>query len=936
MKIKLLYIFPISLLISTLSYAQIITSNPAFITNDYNGVVEITFDASLGTGGLNNFTGDIYAHTGVITNQSTSDSDWKHAPTWGDNNAKYKLTPLGNNKWKLLIMPSITAYYNLNANETVTKLAFVFRSADKTKEGKDTGGRDILVEVHEPGLLVQFDTPAENTLVNVNEAINFSVSSSLSANLDLKINGVTKQTATAATALAYSENFSVSGNYQCIATATTATATVSDTINICAVAPATSAALPANLKAGINYYSADNMSVTLVLYAKDKDNALPDNVFLLGDFNDWTYSNDYQLKKDGSTGNWWITLTDLIPQQEYAFQYAVKTGANIVKISDAYAEKILDPWNDSHIAAENYPDFKKYPKGGDGLVAVFQTDKPEFQWSTATTNFIRKDKNNLVIYELWVHDFSSYRTIVEVTNRLDYLESLGINAIELMPITEFDGNVSWGYNPNHFFAPDKAYGTENDYKTFIDECHKRGIAVILDMVFNHATGNNPFAKLYWNGAANNVSANNPWFNVTAPHDYGVFQDYNHGYEGTREYFKRVLKFWLDEYKIDGYRMDLTKGLCGENCNDRVQNITEYYNAAKSSVSDIYFILEHWQANEETGFVNAGMLCWNNTNNAYSQSAMGWLKDGDSFAPANKKGWVSYAGSHDEERNFYKAIVYGNGNEIKTSESTRLSRVPLNLAFNILLNGPKMIWQFDEMGYDYSINRCEDGTIGDCRTSPKPVPDATALQWFQNNLRMAAYDKVAKITQLRTVLKPEFFINSTPTVTINSGVSVRTIQWEYNGTKILVIGNFNVSDGTQFSGAQPYTISSGTWYNYLNNNAVQAGNSTFTLQPGELRIYTTDNTIVAPDIPNSFEYTSDVKDSDAESNDIQVYPIPAKNEIFIKSKDPIRNVQIMALKGGMVKIAQNTDYVNIEDMPNGTYLVVVTTDKQQVAKKIVKN
>jgi 1,4-alpha-glucan branching enzyme len=104
-----------------------------------------------------------------------------------------------------------------------------------------------------------------------------------------------------------------------------------------------------------------------------------------------------------------------------------------------------------------------------------------------------------------------------LTDTLNYLSRLGINAVELMPIQEFDGNQSWGYNPSFFFAPDKYYGPEDDLRRFIDSCHGRGIAVILDLVLNHATGNCPLAALYWDGVNNQPAPNNPWFNVTATH-----------------------------------------------------------------------------------------------------------------------------------------------------------------------------------------------------------------------------------------------------------------------------------------------------------------------------------------------------------------------------------------------------------------------------------
>ncbi|NOZ04318.1 MAG: hypothetical protein GXO92_06915 [FCB group bacterium] len=101
-----------------------------------------------------------------------------------------------------------------------------------------------------------------------------------------------------------------------------------------------------------------------------------------------------------------------------------------------------------------------------------------------------------MIYELLVRDFidrHDYQTLIDT---LDYLEKLGINAIELMPINEFEGNSSWGYNPSFYFAPDKYYGTRQDLKLFIDECHRRGIAVIMDIVLNHTYGQSPLVSGY--------------------------------------------------------------------------------------------------------------------------------------------------------------------------------------------------------------------------------------------------------------------------------------------------------------------------------------------------------------------------------------------------------------------------------------------------------
>ena len=98
---------------------------------------------------------------------------------------------------------------------------------------------------------------------------------------------------------------------------------------------------------------------------------------------------------------------------------------------------------------------------------------------------------------------------------------------------------------------------------------KRGIAVIL-MVFNHATGLNSFAKMYWSGSA--PSAQNPWFNVVATHPYSLFNDFNHEYSGTHaQFFKRVLKYWIEEYHVDGYRFDLSKGFTQNKTGSNVAN-----------------------------------------------------------------------------------------------------------------------------------------------------------------------------------------------------------------------------------------------------------------------------------------------------------------------------------------------------------------------------
>lgn len=594
----------------------------------------------------------------------------------------------------------------------------------------------------------------------------------------------------------------------------------------------TEKARPAGVSNGI-YYGADGTSVTLCTYAASKTESAK-RVFLLGDMTDWKLKAEYQLYKDGNY--FWITLTGLTPGQEYRYQYAVERADGVKKqISDLYSEKVIHP-DDQYEPKKVDPDLLDYPtgKGANGYVTVIQPGKPKYEWSEATLNFKRPNKNNLVIYELWIYDYTEGRSLKGLMKRLDYIQNLGVNAIELMPICEFDGNYNWGYSPNHYFAPDRAYGSETMYKEFIDECHKRGIAVILDMVFNHATGLNPMNKLYPYGSD---LANNPWFNVNVPHSDNVYEDWNHGFAPAKEMFTRALKYWLTEYKVDGFRLDLSHGLCSDQPNTSVANLKYYYdNGVKAVAPDAYMILEHWGGNmgtERPQLVSYGMQCWNNTSNAYCQTAMGWLKDGDGFGDASKDGYVSYCESHDEERMQYKCKKYGNG-DLQTNTAARLARVAENVAFNVLLNGSHMLWMWEEIGYDFSINSDLDHPNDyneSYRCSKKPRPEIRG--YFTNANRVAAFTKCAQVITLRTQLMPSVFEGNPSSVSVNSGSKLRKIQW---GSNVFAAANFDVT------GNQAVTLPSGTWYDYL-NGATKA-NGTYTLAPGELKVFT-GTPVIAP-------------------------------------------------------------------------------------------
>jgi len=200
-------------------------------------------------------------------------------------------------------------------------------------------------------------------------------------------------------------------------------------------------ALPANVVDGINYTS--DTSVTLVLLAPYKNHA-----FVVGDFNGWLAREKGYMNVTPDGARYWLQVNGLKPKKEYRFQYLVDTT---LYIADPYADKVLDPDNDQYIDPATYPNLIKYPKDtASGIVSVLQTAQTPYQWKN--TSFQSPQKNKLVIYELLVRDFTLAHDFKTIIDTLHYLTNLGINAIELMPVCEFEGNLSWGYNPS-FYLP---------------------------------------------------------------------------------------------------------------------------------------------------------------------------------------------------------------------------------------------------------------------------------------------------------------------------------------------------------------------------------------------------------------------------------------------------------------------------------------------------
>ena len=730
------------------------------------------------------------------------------------------------------------------------------------------------------------------------------------------------------------------------------------------------APVPDGLADGITYDPDDPTRAWLVLRAPDKQ-----YVYALGDFNGWTVSDDALMTRDASAPlgtRWWIELTGLTPGTEVAFQYWVDGQ---IRVADPYTTKVY------------YPGESGYPSGAvEHAVGVLTPGAAPFPWTDA--GFEAPPLGELVVYELLVRDFVREHSFTALTDTLDYLERLGVNAIELMPVSEFDGNESWGYNPAFHLALDKYYGTPDDFKAFVDAAHARGIAVLLDVVYNHATGQSPLIRLDNQGVFGAPNASNPWANVSARHPFNVFNDLNHESELTQLWLDQANRFWMDEYHVDGYRFDLSKGFtqtCGGGpCTDsnfstynpaRIGILTRMADALWEAHPEARIILEHFAEPREERELAAhgtdrglpGMALWSNVTDPYYESAMGYLgsrsdlrrslpgADGYPFW-----GRMAYMESHDEQWQMYKTRSFGNQTDGYNTRllPTALDRKKLATVFFLTLPGPRMLWQFGELGYGGGPgeclrpnNDCPTGTPDRVGNKPirwdywsdvAPFANGTGLRLSQaddeeRGRRQKLYGVTAALLDLRE--RYEIFRSSETSFggDVSGSDGSRAVWLSLHGAPdgqpkhAVVMGNFGVTEVIH----EAYFMEEGTWYEYFTDTEVFVPvipdpSPPITLRPGEFRIYTD------VDIPSPAGELGAVA-SEGESGDPVpeglglVYPNPAAGAatvgLTVYTERDVR-VELLDVLGRRVRLladglfAPGTYEVRVETagLPAGTYVV----------------
>ncbi|MFI8378248.1 alpha-amylase family glycosyl hydrolase [Leeuwenhoekiella sp. NPDC079379] len=709
------------------------------------------------------------------------------------------------------------------------------------------------------------------------------------------------------------------------------------------------AAVPTGMKDGFNYDKSKPNEATLVFFAPNKD-----FIHVIGNFNanNWSLDDKYLMNYDAATDRHWIKL-DLTntPKTDLLYQYVVEYA---ITVADPYSTLILDEFDDQYIESATFSNIPAYPSGKtSNAISYVQLDESDYNWQI--TDFKPANREDLVIYEILIRDFDDAHSFQSVIDRLGYLQELGINTIELMPVQEFDGNVSWGYNPAFHMALDKYYGTRNAFKALVDAAHAKGIAVIIDVVYNHASGQNPYYRMYNTsngGTGGQASADSPFFNQTATHSYSVFNDFNHNEASTKNYVKHTAEYWIDEFKIDGFRWDLTKGFtqnctaADESCSnafqqDRVTVLKEYADMQWAADPDFMIIFEHLGGiAEEKQWADyrfnegKGIMLWNKQTNAYNQTTMGYSSESNfNGASYKQKGFdnpaaVTYMESHDEERLMYKNLAFGNTSGSYTTKdlNTALNRMQAAGAVFFTIPGPKMIWQFGELGYDTSIFTCEDGSNpGDdsCKLSPKP--DGWDL--LNTAQRLELRDSWMQMIQL----KKELPIFETSNFTVETGAtnlvkkihltSSTAAEGEINF--VTVIANF----GLTTQNIVPDFQETGTWYNLMNNESYEVSSTTapISLEPGDFRIFANKSANLS------------IKSFDTK-NQLTVYPNPAS--LNFKLTQEVDSISIYTIDGSLIKNLNfensKNQEVDVSDLNAGIYLVKAKKDSaSQTLKLIVK-
>ncbi len=424
--------------------------------------------------------------------------------------------------------------------------------------------------------------------------------------------------------------------------------------------------------------------------------------------------------------------------------------------------------------------------------------------------------HELVLYELHVGDFSggeggSYRRgrYKDVIDKLDYLCELGINAIALMPVTEYPGDHSWGYNPCYFFATESSYGSTAELKQLIDECHARSIRVILDGIYNHSEASSPLTQIdhdYWyhHDPRDPKNSWGPEFN------YEFYDETLDSYP-ARRFVGDNVRFWIQEYHIDGIRYDAARQIANF---DFMRWIVQETKRA-ASMKPFYNIAEHIpETSDIVGPEGPMDGCWHES---FYQCVLEHLC-GDIFdlerlkevLDPKRQGYpastsvVNYLTNHDHERLMVELA------KRQVFDQAAFERAKLGAVLLMTAIGVPLIWMGEEFAEYKNL-----------------TPDENKIEWplLENELNRGLFEYYKGLIALRKnnhALYTENinFFHEDPDSRV-----LAYVRWNDQGAQVVVIANFSDQDRAGYQ--VPDFPQQGTWHEWTGNYDVESGQNTIT-------------------------------------------------------------------------------------------------------------
>ncbi|HZN58401.1 MAG TPA: alpha-amylase family glycosyl hydrolase [Planctomycetota bacterium] len=511
------------------------------------------------------------------------------------------------------------------------------------------------------------------------------------------------------------------------------------------------------------------------------------NVHIAGSFNGWNAS---QFSMRANQGFWSALVPTAAPGDEYKF---IIDGG--IWRTDPRARRQVNSVGNSIVV-----DPGAYAWGDDGWVTPYFED--------------------MVIYELHVGSFSGegdgassypgrFRDVVD--RHLDHLTALGVNVVEILPIGEFAGDQSWGYNPAFQFAPESAYGSADDFKRLVDECHRRGIAVILDVVYNHMGPGDLAGNLldfdgkdvYFYSPASGYR-DTPW----GPRlDYGRVE--------VRDYIRDNVRYWLQEFHLDGFRVDATDFI---KVNGDGWAVLQAIAQTADSVSPKAIVIAEQLPNDPAvtrpiAEGGAGLDAqWNDAFHDSLRSALGAAAFGDPDMTAVATGVnhfavptvVNYIESHDEAATGGRAPKVADPADPDSEWANGRSRVAAALV--LFSAGIPMLLQGQEF--------LEDRKFGDARSDriqwKYVVQHAGFLEFVRDAIDLRRHQPALRSSAGQNV----FHVNDSP------GVNVLALQ-RFAGADedLIVVVSFANDDLPGYRLGFP---AGGAWYEVLNGDSEAYG------------------------------------------------------------------------------------------------------------------